>query len=277
MKFAVFILSHKRADRVETFATLKNAGYTGKIYVVVDNQDPMLEKYQERFGDDVLVFDKQIYIDKTDTLETDRKRSSAVYARNFIEDAAKKFNLDVFGMFDDDVLNLRYRWIECGKIRSMKVYQGLDDILNYYIEYMLRSNFQAISFGNVMTFVGGIDGLESRLSKERLTFQIHIRNTKYPLEWKSIINNDSITELQSIKLGNIWLSIPWIVYDSPVMNTLSGGMKSVYDSLSSFSRAFYATIAEPSCCLPRFRKDKFNIGRNNNSAYPMIISGRYKK
>lgn len=277
MNFAVFILSHGRADRVETYSTLKDLGYTGKIYVVVDDEDTQLGLYQERFPDDLLIFDKQTYIDKTDTLETDRKRSSAVYARNFIEHKAKELCLDAFGMFDDDVLNLRYRWIEDGKIRSMKVYQGLDNILEYYTDYMIQSDFQTISFGNVMTFVGGISNLDQRLSKERLTFQIHIRNTKYPLEWKSVINNDSITELQSIKLGKIWLSIPWIVYDSPVMNTLSGGMKSVYDSLSSFKRAFYATIAEPSCCLPRFRKDKFSIGRNNKSAYPMIISGRYKR
>lgn len=274
--FAIFIISHERSERVETYTTLREAGYSGKIYVVVDTDDRQLERYQERFPDDIIIFDKQIYIDKTDTLEIDRKRESSVYARNFVEDTAITYGLDAFGMFDDDIQNLRYRWVDGKVIRSKRVKSGLDSVFQYYVEYMLQSDFQTVSFGNVMTLISGVNGLSQRLSKERLTFQIHIRNTKYPLEWKSVINNDSISELQSIKLGNIWLSIPWVVYDSPVMNTLPGGMKAVYDNISGFNRAFYAVVAEPSCCYPRYRDNKFSIGRNNNSVYPMIISGRYK-
>ena len=40
--FAVFILSHKRADRVLTVESLKKCGYTGKYYIICDNEDPQL-------------------------------------------------------------------------------------------------------------------------------------------------------------------------------------------------------------------------------------------
>ena len=35
--FAVFILTHGRADNVKTHDSLKRCGYTGKIYILIDN------------------------------------------------------------------------------------------------------------------------------------------------------------------------------------------------------------------------------------------------
>ena len=41
--FAVFILTHGRPDNVITYNTLKKAGYTGDIYIVIDNEDKLKE------------------------------------------------------------------------------------------------------------------------------------------------------------------------------------------------------------------------------------------
>ena len=37
--FAVMILTHGRADRVYTLKSLRKGGYTGKVYIVIDNED----------------------------------------------------------------------------------------------------------------------------------------------------------------------------------------------------------------------------------------------
>ncbi|EFI4081186.1 TPA: hypothetical protein J5F60_004390 [Escherichia coli] len=37
--FCVFILTHGRPDKVLTYRTLRRAGYTGKIFIVVDDED----------------------------------------------------------------------------------------------------------------------------------------------------------------------------------------------------------------------------------------------
>ena len=56
--FAVFILTHGRADNVETMKALKKGGYTGKWYMILDNEDDTEDKYRENFGDDhIIVFD----------------------------------------------------------------------------------------------------------------------------------------------------------------------------------------------------------------------------
>ena len=43
--FAIFILSHGRADNVKTLDTIKTCGYTGKWYVIIDNEDKQAQKY----------------------------------------------------------------------------------------------------------------------------------------------------------------------------------------------------------------------------------------
>lgn len=279
MNFAVFIISHERADRVETYDTLKRGGYTGQIFVVIDNEDSMLRTYLDRFGDDVLIFDKQHYKDIVDTITNDKRLSSAVYARNAVEDFAKLFELDAFGMFDDDVTNLRYRYLDKNSAKSQRLTQNLDIVFNSFIEYLIEGNIATLSFANVMIYAGGVSSEEDkvRLCSHRYTTCIHIRNTKLPVVWMSLTNEDSISGGVTAQKGYIWWTLPPIVYDTSQIGVLPGGMKSIYDKFPPFSRAFLSTVALPSVNRVGCTKDRFNIHRNLKSAYPMIISSRYKK
>lgn len=57
--FAVFILTHGRADNVKTFATLKKCGYTGKVYFIVDNEDEEVSKYIKNFGSTPMIIEEK--------------------------------------------------------------------------------------------------------------------------------------------------------------------------------------------------------------------------
>ena len=275
MNFAIFIISHERADRVETYNTLKRGGYTGQIFVVIDNKDSMLRKYLARFGDDVLVFDKEVYAERTDTLETAKLKASAVYARNAVEDFAQMFELDAFGVFDDDITGLRYRWEEDNKYKSLKVNGGLDDVVSYYCDYLVQHDIATMSFENCMFYLGGVTN--DKVSNERWTYQIHFRNIKFPVDWISIINEDIITEITTAVKGYIWWSLPHIVYEAVDMNDLSGGVKNLYDNLNKFYRAFLGVISNPSSCKVGYSHGKIRILQNKSASYPMIVSGEYKK
>lgn len=56
--FCAFILTHGRPDKVLTYRTLRRAGYTGKIFIVVDDEDKTWHQYIAEFGEQVLVFSK---------------------------------------------------------------------------------------------------------------------------------------------------------------------------------------------------------------------------
>lgn len=45
--FCVFILTHGRANNVITMDTLKKCGYTGKCYIVIDNEDDQEAEYKK--------------------------------------------------------------------------------------------------------------------------------------------------------------------------------------------------------------------------------------
>jgi hypothetical protein len=57
--FCVFIISHGRANNVVTFKTLQKSGFTGPLFIVIDNEDKQAHLYLEKFGRErVVVFDK---------------------------------------------------------------------------------------------------------------------------------------------------------------------------------------------------------------------------
>lgn len=275
MKCAIFIISHNRAGRVETYSALRDAGFFGEIFVVVDVNDPQYIEYLVRFGKELIAYSKANEKLSADTLESEKRESSAVYARNAVESIAKNMRLDAFVILDDDITSFRYRWIENGVCRSLKITQYIDRILLVYINYMLDCDIATLSFENCMFYVGGIS--DDKIANERWTYQIHIRNTKLPVEWKSIINEDIITEIMTATRGYIWWSLPYVVYDAVAMNEKSGGNKDNYDTFSEFRRAMFATVINPSSCKPGYSHGKLRILQNKKASYPMIVSSRYKK
>ena len=100
--FAVFILTHGRAENIVTLKALKRGGYTGKIYFIIDNEDDQQDIYRKKFGDKVIVFNKQEVYDRTDTMDNFNEHRAIVYARNESFKIAKKLGIAYFLMLDDD-------------------------------------------------------------------------------------------------------------------------------------------------------------------------------
>lgn len=48
--FCTFILTHGRAGNVITYKTLKDEGYTGPLFLAVDNEDSQIAEYQKISG-----------------------------------------------------------------------------------------------------------------------------------------------------------------------------------------------------------------------------------
>lgn len=44
---AIFIITHQRADKQLTLKMLKQSGYSGKVYLVVDDMDCQLQEYRK--------------------------------------------------------------------------------------------------------------------------------------------------------------------------------------------------------------------------------------
>ena len=111
---AVFILTHGRPDNIKTLDMLQRSGYTGKIHIVIDNEDARADEYFERYGDMVLQFDKKAVADRIDDADTSGDRRAIIYARHAAQDMAKELGYDYMLQLDDDYADLRYRFIKNG-------------------------------------------------------------------------------------------------------------------------------------------------------------------
>ena len=101
--FVAFILSHGRPDNVRTYDTLKKHGYTGKIIILIDNEDKTSKQYIQKYGEkNVIIFDKKMQSKKFDQADNFDDRRSIVYARNVCFDVAKYLQIKYFIQLDDD-------------------------------------------------------------------------------------------------------------------------------------------------------------------------------
>ena len=103
--FACIVISHGRPD-CNTVKIFRSSGYTGKIYIVVDDEDKTLPDYLAKYGDDVHVFHKT---DNFDTGDLGGNKGVATYARNECRKVAEKHGLKYYFMLDDDFKSLSYR------------------------------------------------------------------------------------------------------------------------------------------------------------------------
>lgn len=72
--FAVFILTHGRAKNVLTVRALQNSGYTGKTYIIIDDEDEQEPEYRQLFGDAVIKFCKKEAAKQTDVMTPSKKK-----------------------------------------------------------------------------------------------------------------------------------------------------------------------------------------------------------
>lgn len=279
MKFAVFITSHGRADRVLTYDALRTAGYTGQIWVVIDDEDD-IASYRHHYFSELLVYNKQACIDKCDTVIPTSQRASVTYPRIFVEDVAKEFKLDAFMVIDDDMPCFRYRWVEDNKVRSLSMKSGMNEVLEYYAQFIIEHDIAATTFVHTMFYIGGTQGLDKRITEQRELNGVFIRNTKFDVDWTGVMRQDMITNLLTSRRGYIWWALPFVVFETLPMNehgVNDGGMKETYDAIDNYKRSFLGVIAVPSCCKIGCANGRIKIICDWNKGCSKIISGRYKK
>jgi len=107
--FCVFILTHGRPDNIPTIRSLERCGYTGKVYIVIDDEDKTSQQYYDNYGDKVLMFSKIEILKTFDQGDNSDDRRSIVYARNACFDLAKKVGVTYFIQQDDDYIDFAYR------------------------------------------------------------------------------------------------------------------------------------------------------------------------
>jgi len=279
---AVFILSNGRPDKVITYRTLRKCGYTGKIYIIVDDGDMTLSAYKAKYGSEVIVFSKCDYDGKFDIMDNFDNDKVIVYARNACYDIARKLNLDYFFEYEDDYTNFSYRHIEGGILRARPV-TNLDSILEAMISCLDFTGLSTISFSQGGDHMGGAMTYHlvdyKRKAMNSFVFKVN-DNCADDVTFIGRMNDDVNTYLSQGKIGKLFMQIGVISLTQLITQSNSGGNTEAYKLFGTYVKSFYSIIAAPSCC-------KINLMGSTNrrlhhriswpNAVPKIISEQHRK
>jgi hypothetical protein len=271
MKNAILIISHKRPECI-TVSAIKNAGYTGDWFIVADDMDNT--QYEELYKGHVIRFSKSEYAKKTDTADNFNKMTTPVYARNACFDIAKDKGYDCFGLFDDDLENFIYRYLENGMLKGIKV-TNFTEIFNAYCQYVFDSKFACGGFVSSGRLIGGGNNLL-------------VKNCFYYNPTNAYIINTHVE--QSMFIGTLWEDSIYCYLNNmrgkiaaafmPICISMvspgsmkDGGNVELYRSSSAFIAESYGNM-----CIPSFFKWTSGCkGHRFSSDIPRIISGKWKK
>lgn len=280
-KFVVVVLCHCRPTKTTTVTTLRNFGYTGKIILLLDNEDPTINQYQELFSDEIIeIFSKDEMLLQTDTMTNERNKNCAVYARNACFFVAKKNGFDYFCQMDDDYTTIPYRYIiNTTLYRENDV--NLNLVFKYYLEFMDSSEkIGAVAFAEPGDFVGGVcSNLNKRMYLNKCMGS-WICFVNRPLKFSGVMNDDVNCYSLYGSRGMLFYTFNFIMIDTPPTQSVSGGMTDIYLQFGTYTKTFYTILCCPSFVkLDIFGGKQYRIHHKFKweNAVPKLISGDFKK
>lgn len=245
-RFAVFILSHGRAKTISTYKALRTHGYTGPMYVVIDNEDDQEPLYREKFGQDIIQFDKRDYVALTDLGDLDDDRRIGVFARNFIQDKAHEMGYKYHLQLDDDINGFTWRTIRDNRLVCVQV-KDIDSVLSAMLDYMDEAPFTALSFGLAIYYVGGLSNStwkKQMIPKSMTTFIMRGDEKHY---FHMRMNDDITTGALANMRGRLFYTYLPVRVDTVQTQSQEGGMTDIYRDNGTYRKSFYTVMALPSC------------------------------
>jgi hypothetical protein len=280
--YAVFILTHGRPDNVITYNVLRSSGYTGKIYLIVDDEDKKLDEYKKRYKNEVIVFSKSSYQGKFDLMDNFTGNKVIVYARNACYDIARNLGLDYFFEYEDDYTGFYHRYVDGEKLKAARC-RRMDDVLLNMIDCLNTTKSTTIALAQGGDCIGGADGFYQiqfkRKAMNSFVFKVN-QDPKDDCIFIGRMNDDVNTYLTQGKLGKLFFQISNVILIQKATQSNAGGNTEAYKEFGTYVKSFYSVMTAPSCCkinMMGTTHQRIHHRINWNNAVPKIIHERHKK
>lgn len=277
--FAVLILSHGRADNVKTLKTLMNDGYTGRWYIVIDDEDDQAEEYFMRFGDHVVQFEKDKYVRRTDTMDALDGRNVVVFARNATFDIADDLGLTFFLVLDDDYTAFNHRYVSGGKLVSTEL-GGIDLVFDEMCEFLYTSGALTVAMAQGGDLLGGAESKHLRTRIIRKAMNSFFCMTERRFDFMGRINEDTNAYVIHGATGGLFFTVVDLSLVQTQTQKSAGGLTEAYLDLGTYVKSFYTILGAPSCVQIRVMGGTHTRLHHHvmwDYAVPKILSGRYRK
>lgn len=281
--FCVFILSNRRPDNIKTIETLERSGYTGKWYIVIDDEDPTGNQYKATYGDKVLVFSKAKIAQTTDSCDTSTDRRTPLWARNACWDLAKQVKCRFFCQLDDDYSWFAYRRIgrknpaEPPKYSNFKA-ESLDIIFAGMVQFLQETpSVSSIAFSQ-----GGDYNVNSEKARRvmRKAMNSFFCDTERPFKFIGKFNDDVNTYIAHGATGKLFFTYCPIQLTQGVTQQNKGGITEAYKESGTYVKSFYTVMISPSSTwieLMGHSNPRLHHTHDWNKVCPKIIHEKYRR
>lgn len=281
--FAVFILTHGRPDRVITLTKLREQNYSGRIVLVLDDQDKSIDKYQKNYSDcEFYIFSKEEAIDLTDSADNTRNPKAVVYARNMCHKIAKELNLEYFLVLDDDYTRFDYRSDDQHNYVGSHKINNLDIIFKIFVKFLENTPTKSIAFSQGGDFIGGYDNntFGNKVTLHRKCMNSFFCKTDRPFQFYGLINEDVNCYVLDGSRGDLFFTSSQISLEQTQTQKNDGGLTTIYLELGTYVKSFYSVMYHPSSVtIEEMRSSNRRLHHrvDKNLTYPKILRENYRK
>jgi hypothetical protein len=280
--FAVFILTHGRARNVKTYATLRKQGYTGPIYLIIDNEDDQADEYRRNYGDQVIQFDKAAEAARCDVGDNFPKRNTVLFARNACFQIARDLGVEYFLQLDDDYVDFRYKFTPDLVAIDKRDVLNLDRLFAVILDYYQSIPALAIAIGQGGDFIGGRESSTAvKLWMKRKVMNSFFCSVDRPFQFVGRMNDDVNTYVLLGNRGGLFLTVFNVALQQLETQQNSGGLTDMYLDLGTYAKSFYTVMHSPSCVhineITGTHTPRIHHRINWDVAVPKIMNERYRK
>ena len=281
--FCVFILTHGRADCVHTYTTLQRAGYTGKIFIVIDDEDETADQYRERFGDNVLQFCKKDVAEWTDDGDNFGHRKSVIYARNICWDLARQVGCQYFIQLDDDYTSFALRFRGGGLCCCAMIRESMDHVLDAMVEFYASIPAASLCMCQGGDMLGGPQSRGNQIQLRRKAMNSFICSADRRFQFFGRINEDVSTYVLEGRRGVLFFTAVQVQLVQTPTQSNPGGWTEHYLDVGTYVKSFYSVMYAPSCVqigiIGDYLSPHFRIHHkiNWNVTAPKILREEWRK
>lgn len=276
--FCVFILSHGRADNVITWKALDECGYTGKRYIVIDDEDEQGEAYRKKYPDAILEFSKKEIEKEFDTFDNRDERRTVVFARNACFHLANDLGVKYFLELDDDYIVFQTRYISHKKLKCVDI-KDMDGLVDKMLEFLEVSKADSVCMAQGGDFIGGAGNSRIKKGILRKAMNSFFCSTDRPFQFLGRINEDVNTYTLEGSRGRLFMTVCKVMLVQRATQSTTGGMTGLYLDDGTYVKSFYTVIAMPSAVklsiIAKHKRIHHMVTWDN--CVPQIMSDRWRK
>jgi len=270
--FCVFILTHGRPNNVVTIKTLEKCGYTGRLYLVCDNEDKTVEQYRKNFGADrVIVFDKKAEADACDEGNNFDERRTITMARNACFGIAERLGVTHFLELDDDYYYFGRRFQE-----GAKKITNMNDSLAAILRFYKSAPITSIAFAQGGDHIGGFSGVKLK----RKAMNSFLCSTERPFRFVGAMNEDVNTYTTLGSRGYVFFTFTPLQLDQKDTQSQASGITDMYKRFGTYCKAFTTVMMMPSAVragMMRSKRPRIHHTIDWKRAVPCIIPERFRR